>query len=72
MMMVAGSVLASFILAPMIVLFGSGLAEPLAPATDLIRDMSPDDVWATTSSTSAPARSPPAASSPWCERCRRS
>jgi putative OPT family oligopeptide transporter len=44
-MMVAGSVLASLILVPMILLFGSGLAEPLAPATTLIREMSPGDVW---------------------------
>jgi uncharacterized oligopeptide transporter (OPT) family protein len=29
----------------MIVLFGSGLAAPLAPATELIRDLSPTDVW---------------------------
>ncbi len=45
MMMVAGSLLASFVLVPMIVLFGSGAAEPLAPATKLISAMSPDDVW---------------------------
>jgi putative OPT family oligopeptide transporter len=45
LMMVAGSVLAGFVLAPLIVFFGSGLAEPLAPATVLIRDMSPGDVW---------------------------
>jgi putative OPT family oligopeptide transporter len=45
LMMVAGSLLASFILVPMIVLFGSGLAEPLAPATTLIRDMEPGAVW---------------------------
>lgn len=45
MMMVSGSLLASFILVPMIVLFGSGLAAPLAPATTLVRDMSPGDVW---------------------------
>jgi putative OPT family oligopeptide transporter len=44
-MMVAGSLLASFILIPLIVLFGSGLAEPLAPATTLVRDMGPYDVW---------------------------
>jgi putative OPT family oligopeptide transporter len=43
-MMVAGSLLASFILVPLIVFFGSGLAEPLAPATDLIRNLSPDQV----------------------------
>ena len=44
-MMVAGSLLASLILVPAIVLFGGGLSEPLAPATDLIRDMAPGDVW---------------------------
>ena len=44
-MMVAGSVLASFILIPMIVLFGSGLAAPLAPATLLVSEMSPGQVW---------------------------
>lgn len=45
-MMVAGSLLASLILVPAIVLFGSGLTEPLAPATTLIADMGPGDVWA--------------------------
>jgi putative OPT family oligopeptide transporter len=45
LMMVAGSLLASFILVPMIVLFGSGLADPLAPATALVRDMDPGAVW---------------------------
>src|SRR5262245_58821526 len=44
-MMVAGSLLSSFILVPMIVLFGSDLAAPLAPATKLIREMEPLDVW---------------------------
>lgn len=44
-MMVAGSVLASFILIPMIVLFGSGLAAPLAPATVLVSEMSSGQVW---------------------------
>lgn len=44
-MMVAGSLLASLILVPAITLFGGGLSEPLAPATDLIRDMAPGDVW---------------------------
>ncbi len=43
-MMVAGSLLASFILVPLIVLFGSGLETPLAPAAELIRDLSPDGV----------------------------
>jgi putative OPT family oligopeptide transporter len=44
-MMVAGSLLSTVILVPMIVLFGSGLEQPLAPATALIRDLSPTDVW---------------------------
>ncbi len=43
--MVAGSLLASFILIPMIALFGDALAVPLAPATNLIRDMGPGDIW---------------------------
>jgi putative OPT family oligopeptide transporter len=46
LMMVAGSLLASFVLVPAIVLFGSGLEHPLAPAATLIRDMGPTDVWA--------------------------
>ena len=37
--MVAGGLLAALILGPMAVFFGSHLAEPLAPATTLIRDM---------------------------------
>jgi putative OPT family oligopeptide transporter len=45
LMMVAGSLLASFVLVPAIVLFGSGLEHPLAPAATLIRDMGPGDVW---------------------------
>jgi putative OPT family oligopeptide transporter len=45
MMMVSGSLLASFVLAPMIVLFGSGAVQPLGPASALIRDMSPHAVW---------------------------
>src|SRR5262245_20527907 len=44
-MMVAGSLLASFILVAMVLLFGSGLDHPLAPATALIRDLSPNDVF---------------------------
>jgi putative OPT family oligopeptide transporter len=44
-MMVAGSLLASFILVPMIAMFGAGLDAPLDPASTLIRDMSPDDIW---------------------------
>src|SRR5262245_56316258 len=45
LMMVAGSLLASFVLVPVVLLFGSGLTSPLPPATGLIRDMSPDEVW---------------------------
>src|SRR5437867_2493354 len=45
MIMVSGSLLASLILVPIIVLFGSGSSEPLAPATELIRNMQPGDVW---------------------------
>jgi putative OPT family oligopeptide transporter len=45
MMMVSGSLLASFVLAPMIALFGAAATEPLGPATVLIRDMSAGDVW---------------------------
>jgi putative OPT family oligopeptide transporter len=44
-MMVAGSLMASFILAPLIALFGDGLLAPLAPATTLIKDMAPGDIW---------------------------
>ncbi len=43
--MVAGGVLASWLLTPAIVLFGEGLAEPLYPATKLIRDMSLKDIY---------------------------
>src|SRR5438093_5782731 len=45
MILVSGSLLASLILVPIIVLFGSGSSEPLAPATELIRNMQPGDVW---------------------------
>jgi len=45
LMMVAGSLLASFVLIPAIVVFGSGLTSPLAPATMLISAMSPGEVW---------------------------
>src|SRR5439155_254614 len=45
MIMVSGSLLASLILVPMIVLFGSGSSEALEPATELIRNMQPVDVW---------------------------
>jgi uncharacterized oligopeptide transporter (OPT) family protein len=44
-MMVAGSLLASFVLVPAILLFGAGAVEPLPPATELISRMSADAVW---------------------------
>ncbi|HEX6883377.1 MAG TPA: oligopeptide transporter, OPT family [Planctomycetota bacterium] len=44
-MMVAGSLLASFILIPLIFLFGAGRTTPLAPATMLVSEMSVFDVW---------------------------
>ncbi len=43
--MVAGGVLASWVLIPAIKLFGDGLAEPLFPATTLIKDMTPGEIW---------------------------
>jgi putative OPT family oligopeptide transporter len=42
--MVAGGVLASFLLIPAIRFFGDGLTEPLAPATELISKMSEHDI----------------------------
>jgi len=43
--MVAGGVLASWVLIPAIKLFGDGLTTPLFPATKLIHDMTPAEVW---------------------------
>lgn len=43
--MVAGGVLSSFVLIPMIALFGGNLTEPLFPAKTLIKDMSIHDIW---------------------------
>ncbi|MDO8756725.1 MAG: oligopeptide transporter, OPT family, partial [Elusimicrobiota bacterium] len=43
--MVAGGVLASWVLIPAIKLFGDGLTQPLFPATKLIHDMSPGEIW---------------------------
>ncbi len=43
--MVAGGVLASWVLIPAIKLFGDGLTTPLFPAAKLIRDMTPAEVW---------------------------
>ncbi|HUR27652.1 MAG TPA: oligopeptide transporter, OPT family [Planctomycetota bacterium] len=46
-MMMAGSALASFILVPLIMMFGEHLATPLAPGTVPVSAMGPDDIWAT-------------------------
>lgn len=43
--MVAGGVLSSFVLIPMIALFGGALTEPLFPAKTLIKEMSIHDIW---------------------------
>lgn len=42
--MVAGGILAAWILTPAIVFFGSGLSEPLYPGLKLVRDMSPGEI----------------------------
>src|SRR5207344_559076 len=44
-LMVAGGVLASLVLIPMIGLFGEGRATVLYPADTLISAMGPDDIW---------------------------
>jgi putative OPT family oligopeptide transporter len=43
--MMAGGVLSSFVLIPMISLFGGNLIEPLFPAKILIKDMAIHDIW---------------------------
>ena len=43
--MMGGGVLSSFVLIPMISLFGGNLIEPLFPAKILIKDMSIHDIW---------------------------
>lgn len=43
--MMAGGVLSSWILIPLIALIGEKLTSPLFPATQLIREMSPHDIW---------------------------
>jgi len=43
--MVGGGLLSWLVLIPAIALFGDGRAAPLFPATTLIADMSPDDLW---------------------------
>src|SRR5467141_3364142 len=41
----AGGILASLVLMPAIKLFGNSATQPIYPATKLIHDMTPDDVW---------------------------
>jgi putative OPT family oligopeptide transporter len=43
--MVAGGLLASFIIGPIIAFAGAGSTEAIYPATRLIREMSPDEIW---------------------------
>ncbi len=43
--MVAGGILSSWVLTPMIKLFGEGLAAPLFPATKTIAEMSLHEIW---------------------------
>jgi putative OPT family oligopeptide transporter len=43
--MVGGGLLSWLVLIPAIALFGEGRAQPLYPATTLISDMSPDEIW---------------------------
>ena len=43
----AGGILSSLVLMPAIKLFGNSASQPIYPATKLIRDMTPDDVWHT-------------------------
>lgn len=44
-MMAAGGVLSAFVLIPAIYLFGGTAAQPLFPATKLIADMTPFEIW---------------------------
>lgn len=44
--MVSGAVLGWFVIIPSIAYFGGTATVPLAPATELISQMSPDDLWA--------------------------
>ena len=43
--MVGGGLLSWLVLIPAIALFGDGRATPLFPATNLIGDMTPDEIW---------------------------
>ncbi len=45
LMMVAGSLLASFILVPLIILFGESSTTPIDPASQLVSEMSSGQVW---------------------------
>ncbi len=45
MIMLGGGLLSSFVLIPAITLFGSGLTQPLYPATKLISQMSIHEIW---------------------------
>ncbi len=45
LVMGAGGILSSLVLMPAIKLFGSTAAAPVYPATELIRDMAPDEIW---------------------------
>jgi putative OPT family oligopeptide transporter len=45
LVMGAGGILSALVLMPAIKLFGSTGAMPIYPATTLIKDMAPDDVW---------------------------
>jgi putative OPT family oligopeptide transporter len=45
-LMVGGGLLASLVLIPAIALFGEGRSTVLYPASDLISQMGPDDIWA--------------------------
>ncbi len=42
---VAGGLVSSWVLTPMIKLFGDGLTSPMFPATKLISQMSPGEIW---------------------------
>ena len=44
-LMLSGGVLGWLVLIPMITMMGRGLAEPLYPATQLVREMSPIEIW---------------------------
>lgn len=44
--MVSGALLGWFVIIPLIAYFGAGLSEPIAPATEIISKLTPDDIWA--------------------------